>query len=406
MKKHLPVKLFSLVLVLLVLPALARGTQSSSANRNGANLDWSKIRGVNYVPSYGKNLHEAWSNFDRDAFDRELGLARKVGYNSVRLWLNYFAYRDRGRKMVDDVQTAVELCRKHNLKVLIVLFDGCGVSKQPGSKTMTVKAAYDYFLRNPKLSDKLKEIVKFNYDKYANGVGRDVEVQVSENTSPHVLLWQDWQPSPGYDKLDQRWWPQLSRYVIDVVDRLAGDDTVLAWDLMNEPEFATEEPFTNGMDRPEVKTKVANFLRQIRSVIKRKHPDELVTVGFANLDHTREFGDVADVLTYHVYGDPEALEKSIDQASSIGLKAAKPIFITETLANFAFMPFDVEKVASDDAQLKHYQRVLPTLLKSKIGWMGWGLVVGRIFNPYCDIFYANGYPRPAAIYLENALKEQ
>ena len=357
MKTHFLAKLFSLVLVLVVLPALAQGTQSSPGNRNVAKLDWSQIRGVNYVPSYGKNLYEAWRNFDRDAFDRELGLARKVGYNSVRLWLNYFAYRDRGRRMVDDVETAVELCRKHNLQVLIVLFDGCGVSQQPGSKTMTVKAAYDYFLRSPNLANKLKEIVKFNYDKYANGFGRDIEVQVSPNTSPHVLLWQDWQPSPGYDKLDQQWWPQLSRYVRDVVGRLAGNDTVLAWDIMNEPEFATEEPFTNGMDRPEVKTKVASFLRQIRSVIKRGHPNELVTVGFANLDHTREFADVADVLTYHVYGEPEALEKSIAEASALSLKASKPIFITETLANFAFMPFDVEKVASDEAQLKHYQKV-------------------------------------------------
>ncbi len=399
------IKLIYIVLVLLAVPALAV-SQSPSGNKNVAKVDWSKIRGVNYVPSYGKNLHEAWLNFDRDAFDRELGLARKVGYNSVRLWLNYFAYRDRGRKMLDDVETAVELCRKHKLKVLIVLFDGCGVAPQPGSKIMTVKSAYDFFLRSPNLSDKLKEIVKFNYDKYANGLGRDVEVQVAPNTSPHVLLWQNWEPSPGYDKLDQRWWPQLSRYVRDVVNRLAGNETVLAWDIMNEPEFATEEPFTNGMDRPEVKAKIASFLRQIRSVIKREHPNELVTVGFANLNNIREFADVADVLTYHVYGEPEALEKSIAEASALSLNASKPIFITETLANFAFMPFDVEKIASDDAQLKHYQKVLPTLLMSKIGWMGWGLVVGRIFNPYCDIFYANGYPRPAAVYLEKALKDQ
>jgi len=36
--------------------------------------------------------------------------------------------------------------------------------------------------------------------------------------------------------------------------------------------------------------------------------------------------------------------------------------------------------------------------------MGWGLMVGRGFNPYCDIFYSNGYPRPAALYLERMLK--
>jgi hypothetical protein len=43
-------------------------------------------------------------------------------------------------------------------------------------------------------------------------------------------------------------------------------------------------------------------------------------------------------------------------------------------------------------------------MKSPIGWMAWGLVVGRIFDSYTDIFYANGHPRPAAIYLEGMLK--
>ena len=113
---------------------------------------------------------------------------------------------------------------------------------------------------------------------------------------------------------------------------------------------------------------------------------------------------LSDVLTYHVYSEPAILEKSVAEGRQFSKESGKQIFITETMANFAFMPFDVEKVASDDAQLKHYQKVVPTLLKSQIGWMSWGLVVGRIFNPYCDIFYANGYPRPAAIYLESVLK--
>ena len=131
-----------------------------------------------------------------------------------------------------------------------------------------------------------------------------------------------------------------------------------------------------------------------------------MTVGFASLVNCKEYQALADVLTFHVYGEPEVLEKAIKEARDFSSASGKPIFITETLANFAFMPYDVEALATDDGQLKHYQKVLPTLIKSPIGWMGWGLIVGRIFNPYCDIFYANGYPRPAAVYLEKALKEK
>jgi len=115
---------------------------------------------------------------------------------------------------------------------------------------------------------------------------------------------------------------------------------------------------------------------------------------------------IADVLTFHIYGEPETVDRAIRAASDFSAKAGKPIFITETLANFAFMPYNVEALATDEGQLRHYQKVVPTLIKSPIGWMAWGLVVGRNFDPYCDIFYANGHPRPAAVYLERMLKEK
>jgi len=399
----------NLVCILLLGMALSPSvgaTRSGAASQRVQKTDWPAIRGVNYIPSYGENLYEIWRHFNPEAFDRELALARKVGYNSVRLWLNYFAYRERGKRMVDDVETAVRLCRKHDLKVVVVLFDSCGSRPRPGAQTMTVSEGYEYLLRNPRLSEKLKEIVRFNYGPFAKGLGKDMRVQLSPDSPPHALLWQSWQPSPGYDKIEQNWWPQLDRYVREVVGRLAGNDSVLAWDIMNEPEWAAEEPFTAGLNQPAVHAKVSAFLRHVRDVIKKAHPAELVTIGFATLDYCKEFESLADILTFHVYGPPETLEKAFREASDISRGSGKPIVITETLANFSFMPFDIETLATDEGQLKHYQKTVPTLMKSPIGWMAWGLVVGRIFDPYCDIFYANGYPRPAALYLEQTLKGQ
>src|SRR6266487_6161507 len=207
---HLKLTLVSLATIILVLPVSAAQSTSAVSSKI-VKIDWAGIRGVNYIPSYGQNPYEIWRHFDRDAFDRELALARKVGYNSVRLWLNYFAYRERGSRMVDDVETAVRLCRKHNLKAVIVLFDGCGARPRTGARTMTASAAYDFLLSNPRLSEKLKQIVRFNYEPYVSGVGRDVLLQVSDESTPHVLLWQSWQPSPGYDRMDQESWPRLDR---------------------------------------------------------------------------------------------------------------------------------------------------------------------------------------------------
>jgi len=384
-------------------PVQVRQTRKPLSQRI-AGTQWSGIRGVNYIPSYGRNLYEIWRDYNHEAFDSELRLAKKVGYNSVRLWLNYFAFAERGQKMVDDVEDAVKLCHKYGLKTLIVLFDACGARPRPNSRLMSVKEAYDSFLASPRLSSQQKELVKSFYQPFAKGPGQDILIPVAEDTSPHILLWQHWQQNPGYDKIGQEWWLKLDAYVRAVVGRLADNDTVLAWDILNEPEFASEDPFLRGMNHAEVRNKVSGFLRHIHEVIKKNHPDEIVTIGFIGLENCLEYEALADVLTYHIYGEPEKLKESIGKALSLAVRTGKPIFITETLANFSFPPLNIEKLATDQGQLEHYQKVLPALLESRIGWMGWGLMVGRGFNPYCDIFYSNGYPRPAALYLERMLK--
>jgi hypothetical protein len=114
---------------------------------------------------------------------------------------------------------------------------------------------------------------------------------------------------------------------------------------------------------------------------------------------------LADVITFHIYGDAAQLNAGIEKARAFGARAKKQILITETLANWDFGKPDFGAVATDEAQLEHYRDVLPVLARSPIGWIGWGMVISRDFDPYTDIFYPNGIPRPAAIFLEQTLKE-
>jgi len=48
---------------------------------------------------------------------------------------------------------------------------------------------------------------------------------------------------------------------------------------------------------------------------------------------------------------------------------------------------------SGEQQLAHYEKVLPVLLRSPIGWISWGLVVSHDFDPFTDIVYPDGHPR-------------
>jgi len=368
--------------------------------------DWNRIRGVNYIPSYARNLYGAWRDYNHDAFDAELALASDAGFNSVRIWLNYFAYAENPARFLSNVSDAMAISRKHNLRVLPVLFDSCGVRPRPNSRLVTVSDAYRAFVNDPRFPQSWKDRSRSFYKLYAEGPGRSVLIPVGDGTPPEIILWQHWQPSPGYDKMGSAWWPQLAEYATAVTGRLGQDENILAWDLMNEPEFAAEDPFEHGLNDPTVQKLVEGFLRSMRQAIKAKTPHALTTVGFAALENSMRYEEFADVLTYHIYGDPEKIRLSVDKASAFSKKLGKPIFITETLANFTFPPYDIGYLATDHGQLEHYQKVLPALLKSNIGWMGWGLVVGRLFDSYIDIFYANGHPRPAGAYLREMLRKQ
>ena len=58
-------------------------------------MDYSKVRGFNYQPSFAYNSYEAWRFFDAETMARELRRGKKYfpKMNVIRLWLSYDAFR-------------------------------------------------------------------------------------------------------------------------------------------------------------------------------------------------------------------------------------------------------------------------------------------------------------------------
>jgi len=398
-------------LALLVAALLATGTVVAAAEGGRtaqekiAQTNWAAVRGATFIPSYASNTYDIWRHYDHDVFDRELRLVEAVGYNSVRLWLNYSVYEEIGPQMVDRVEDALRLCAKYHLRALIVLFDSCGVRPRKDARWMTASEAYDYFLNSPRLSAEEKQHLQRLFGGYVKGYGKDTLVPVGSDSPIMTILWQNWQSTPGNDRLGPEWYPKLEAYVNALIGRLRNNPNVLQWELMNEPEFVSEGPFTaNLLVKPEDLKLVETFLTHFHDYVKQRYPNELFGIGWAMLPNSRKYAHLVDVLNFHVYAEPDKLQQTIDQAVAISKEAGKPILITETLANWDFGAPDFGKLASDEGQLAHYQKVLPVLLKSPIGWMAWGMVISRDFDPFTDIFYPDGHPRPAAVYLEKMLK--
>jgi len=402
-----PVKRLSRITltVLLYATAWSAGAQQILQQRI-AGTNWTKVRGANYIPSYASNTYEIWRNYDHDVFDRELGLVSAVGYNSVRLWLNAAAFDELGRKMVDHVEDALRLCAKHKVRAVINLFDACGVHPRKDARWITTSEAYDTLLQSPRLTSDQKNLMKHLFANYAHGFGARTLVPLAADSPMTVLLFQSWQSTPGSDHLGPGSYPKLERYIENVMGRLQGNPAVLLWDVMNEPEFAGEGPISPGVFMTaDMEQTRDTFLKHFHDFIKRKYPEEITSVGWAQLDNASKYADLADVLTFHIYAEPERLKSTIDRAVEVSRKAGKRILITETLANWDFGSPDFPGLASDEKQLAHYRKVLPVLINSPVGWIAWGMIINRTFDPYTDIFYPNGQPRPAAIYLEKTLKE-
>jgi endo-1,4-beta-mannosidase len=367
--------------------------------------DWSTIRGANFIPSYASNSYEIWHGYNHDIFENDLRLASAVGYNSVRLWLNYAAFDELGTKMVDRVEDALRLCAKYHLRAVIVLFDSCGIHPRADTKWMTAGVAFQEFQNSSRFTPEQKIFMASLFKNYVEGIGAHTLVPVASDTPFMALLWQNWQSTPGNDRLGPDWFPKLEKYVDAVVNRLKDNPNVLLWDVMNEPEFASEGFLSaNILITPEMEQVRDSFLHHFHQYLKHQFPNEIFSVGWASLDNAEKHSDWSDVVTFHVYGDAHQLSSAIDRAHKFAENESKQILITETLANWDFGRPDFGAMATDEAQLAHYQQVLPVLANSPVGWIGWGLVMSHDFDPYTDIFYPNGIPRPAAVFLERTLQ--
>jgi len=394
----------ALALIFLLGATPARGREETLQAKI-AQTNWSEVRGVNFIPSYASNSYEIWRNYDREIVDRDLRLASEVGYNSVRLWLNYSAYEELGSRLMDRVEDTLRRCAKYHLRAVVVLFDSCGIRPRRDAKWMTAGEAYHQFQSSPRFSSDQKAFMQALFGNYVHGFGAHTLVPVGADTPFMVLIWQNWQPTPGNTRLGPEWYPKMENYVDAIVGRLRDNPSILLWDLMNEPEFASEGFLSSGvLITPEMEKIRDAFLRHFRGHIQRRFPVEPVGEGWATLANAEKYADLADVVTFHIYGGPEQLQPVIEEAQAFGKSSGKPVLITETLANWEFGRPDFGKLATDEAQLAHYQKVLPVLMRSPIGWMAWGLVISHDFDPFTDIFYPDGHPRPAALFLEKTLK--
>jgi len=348
------------IFVIIFLCSFEVAAQSQKWSEQKAN-DWYKSQpwliGSNYVPATAINELEMWQaeTFDPKRIDLELGWARSLGMNTMRVFLHDLPWHQDPAGFRARIDTFLKIAAKHRIKPMLVLFDSVW----------------------------------------------DPNPQLGKQRAPRPGVHNSgWMQSPGAKALqDPAEYPRLEAYVKGVVGAFANDSRVLAWDIWNEPDNVNGGSY----DKLEPKNKVELVLALLPKAFtwaREANPQQPLTCGvwkgdWSSPEKMTEMDrlqiDQSDIVTFHNYDSPTEFEKRVNWLKRYN----RPLICTEYMArgNGSFF------IGS-----------LPVAKVHNVGMINWGLVQGKAQThlpwdswqrPYVDrepsiwfheVFRTNGTP--------------
>lgn len=281
--------------------------------------------GCNYVPSTAVNSTEMWqaATFDPLTIDRELEWAPEIGINSLRVFLQYLVWANDPAGQRERLDAFLTIAARRGLSTVVCLFDDCNFS------------------------------------------GRQPSLGPQQEPVPGVHN-SGWTASPGHDRVrNQSAWPDLERYVHDIVGNFAEDERILFWDLYNEP--GNEQ-----MGDVSLPLLEATF-GWARAVLPRQPLTTAVWNSSLNRLNERTL-DLSDIVTFHSYEDVETVHAHLTALQMHN----RPILCSEWLRR---------------TQGSTVATHLPLFATEGVGWYLWSLVNGRT-QTHFPWFSPRGAPEP------------
>jgi hypothetical protein len=325
------------------------------ANQWYASEPW--LVGSNYIPANAINQLEMWqaSTFDPKEIDKELGWAESLGMNTMRVFLHDLLWQQDAPGFKQRINTFLQICDKHKIKPLLVLFDSC-------------------------------------WDPMPHLGKQHAPVPGVHNSG--------WVQSPGTKGLeDKTQYPRLQAYVEGVVGAFGKDSRVLGWDVWNEPDnegggnYKAQEP-------PDKTELVLALLPQVFAWARSAGATQPLTSGVWHGDWSdpaklepmaKEQLELSDVTSFHNYAEAADFEMRVKWLQ----KFERPIICTEYMAR---------------PMKSTFETILPIAKEYQVGAINWGFVQGKSQtnfpwdswqHPYAsapppvwfhDIFYSDGRP--------------
>ena len=277
--------------------------------------------GGNFTPSTAINQLEMWQadTFDLPTIDRELGWAEKIGMSIMRVFLHDLLWVQDRNGFISRIEQYLKCADSHGIKTMFVFFDDCwspdfALGKQPEPKPFTHNSG--------------------------------------------------WVQSPGQRVADDpSQWGRLEEYVKDILNEFRHDERILLWDLYNEPgngkcgDHVTKTGLRGSASMP--------LLKAVFQWAREADPDQPLTVGIWNVSEdfdelNRFMAEQSDILSFHAYSKPEALEERINLLRLIA--NGRPMLCSEYMARTAGSTF---------------AECTPILKQHNVIAINWGLVEGK-----------------------------
>ena len=345
------------VIILILISVAILGTNAyceKTATKDSPQNLWSKekawqwywkvspIRGCNYLPRTAVNMTEMWQTdtFDPKTIDEELGWATKAGYNSVRIYLQYLVWKDDPQGLKKRLNKFLTIADKHGISSMVILFCDCAFA------------------------------------------GREPYLGKQDEPVPGVHN-SGWVPSPGLKRVtDKAVWPDLEKYVKDIVGSFGKDKRILIWDLYNEPG-------NSRMGAKSLPLAEAAF-----AWARVTNPSQPLTIGaWTRFESkmSKRLMELSDIVSFHGYDGVEGIKNKLKICEKYG----RPVMCTECLRRGVGNTFAA---------------ILPVFAEHNVGWYNWGLVAGRTqtYMPWGskkgdpmpkvwqhDIFHSDGRPYDA-----------
>ena len=281
------------------------------------------IRGCNYMGSDCANRIDQWQEYGFEeklkTADREFALMEKIGYNSIRIIIEYEVWDRQHDGFMDRLDRYIETAWRHGITSMIVLSNECSV------RTPTFQPA----------------VFGEQFWEWGFHGGKEWKTWYAHGTDTRYNLLDDPEVVPHYYDM-----------VREIMTKYARDERVIAWNVMNEP----------GNGRA---SKSLPHLKKFFEIGREIDPIQPLMAdvwrGMKNCRATTEIEQYAleksDVISFHSYTSYDDNIRLIYQLKKIG----RPAINTEWLHRF----------------YQKLEEIFPLYFLERIGCYQWGLVQGK-----------------------------